>query len=291
MACRCFQNTVLKAILILLVVCLDVQGCGILTHTEIGHRALYFFNDRTGEDVGRNFTYKNLMQAHQDAFQAGNPFPDTMFDQLCFNGTLRQVAEDTHWTPFTVTTIDYIREKYPPPWDVATQKLVVFLLGFVSHQIADVLWHNLGTQNGFLQAMADANFHGVFHPTEEAGDSGADIVGSLEWNNAYLENLTWYLPSKDLQEIYHRYYLQHGGTWNITTTILEQCGTLLYLGRFAEKLAADKVFPLRAKVSPFLVEELSEYFIGGVDDMAAWTGILWDDTIMMLENGTSFLSA
>ena len=279
---RCF----LTAAVLVAVLVTNAQACGILTHTEIGHRALFFFNDRPAEDVGRNFTYKNLMQTHQDAFQAGNPYPDTMFDELCFNGTLHQVSEDTHWTPFMVTTIDYIREKYPPPWDVATQKLVVFLLGFVSHQIADVLWHNLGTQNGFLQAMADANFHGVFADAHQAGDPDSDVVGSFEWNKTYLEDLTWYLPSQDLQEIYHRYYLQHGGKWNVTSAILEQCGTLLYLGRFGEALAAEKVFAMRAKASPFIVEELSEYFIGGLDDMAAWTGLLWHDAIAMLENGT-----
>jgi hypothetical protein len=29
------------------------------------------------------------------------------------------------------------------PWPVEAQKIVSFLLGVVSHQVADVLWHDL----------------------------------------------------------------------------------------------------------------------------------------------------
>jgi len=35
-----------------------------------------------------------------------------------------------------------------------TEKLVVFLLGVVQHQVADVSWHSLGIDQGFLQTMA-----------------------------------------------------------------------------------------------------------------------------------------
>ena len=267
----------------------EARGCGILTHTEIGHRALYFFNDRPAEDVGRNFTYKNLMQAHQDAFQAGNPYPDAMYDSLCFKGKFHQLAEDTHWTPFMVTTIDYIREKYPPPWDVATQKLVVFLLGFVSHQIADVLWHNLGIQDGFLQAMANANFHHNFGQAHDAGDLGGDVVGAFEWNTSFVEDIHWYVPTEDLQQIYHRYYIQHQGAdnYNITSSEISECASLIYLGRFGEVAALKKLFPSHAEGSPFLVEELSEYYLGGLDSNAEASTLLWHDAITMLENGTN----
>lgn len=35
-----------------------------------------------------------------------------------------------------------------------TEKLVVFLFGVMSHQTADVLWHSLGIDQGFLSTMA-----------------------------------------------------------------------------------------------------------------------------------------
>ena len=37
----------------------------------------------------------------------------------------------------------------------ATEKLVVFLFGIVSHQVADILWHSLGIDQGFLATMGN----------------------------------------------------------------------------------------------------------------------------------------
>lgn len=33
------------------------------------------------------------------------------------SGKFHQVSEDTHWTPFTNVTIQYIRQNFPLPWD------------------------------------------------------------------------------------------------------------------------------------------------------------------------------
>lgn len=44
-----------------------------------------------------------------------------------------------------------------------------------------------------------------------------------------------------------------------------------------------------AKTSPFLVDQYQDYFLGGVNDMAGWTTRLWNQTIVMLENGTRFV--
>ena len=44
-----------------------------------------------------------------------------------------------------------------------TEKLVVFLLGVVQHQVADMSWHNLGVDQGFLEAMAQVNRHHDYH--------------------------------------------------------------------------------------------------------------------------------
>ena len=78
---------------------------------------------------------------------------DNRYDPLCYHGVFHSVAEDSHWSPFQNATFNYIRQKYPKPWDEATEMLVAFSLGFVSHQVADVLWHSLGIQQGFLSTM------------------------------------------------------------------------------------------------------------------------------------------
>ena len=258
------------------------EPCGVLTHIEIAHRASYYFTDKPNSG-----NYKALIDAHQDAFQAGNPYPDAMYASICYAGEYHQVAEDTHWTPFMVATIDYIRDTYPQPWNTTAQKLVVFLLGFVSHQVADVLWHNLGVHNGFLQSMADANFHGDFSSAHPVGDLGGDVVGSFEWNKSYVNDVSWYVPSTDLEEIYRRYYATQPRPRNVSSTVIETCTRLLYLARFGEKVALEKLFPDYASKSPFLVEELNQFYIGGLDDNAAWTTLLWQDAITMLANGTN----
>lgn len=42
------------------------------------------------------------------------------------------------------------------------------------------------------------------------------------------------------------------------------------------------------KRSPFLVDQLQKYFLGGVDDMSVWTTIIWDQVKIMLQNGMRY---
>ena len=47
-----------------------------------------------------------------------------------------------------------------------------------------------------------------------------------------------------------------------------------------------KLFTVVADTSDFLVDNLVEYFQGGLMDMAGWTHKKWHDAITMIENGT-----
>ena len=64
-------------------------GCGITTHIEVSHRAQDLWLHQP--------IYRNYVLQHQDALQGGSPYPDIMYDSVCYRGTLHQVAEDTHW--------------------------------------------------------------------------------------------------------------------------------------------------------------------------------------------------
>ena len=66
-----------------------VYTCGITTHIEVSHRAQDLWLHQP--------VYRNYVLQHQDALQGGSPYPDVMYDTLCYRGTLHQVAEDTHW--------------------------------------------------------------------------------------------------------------------------------------------------------------------------------------------------
>ncbi|XP_010196378.2 phosphatidylinositol-glycan-specific phospholipase D [Colius striatus] len=250
---------------------------GISTHVEIAHRALEFFIKREG-----NVNYRQLLLKHQDAFQAGSVYPDAFYPSICQSGIFHDVSEDTHWSPFLSASIHYIRRNYPQPWEEATEKLVAFLFGIASHMVADVSWHNLGIDQGFLKAMGEIDFHGSYSEAHKVGDFGGDVLSQFELDFSYLSS-DWYVPVKDLAAIYKEFY----GREVITERTITDCTYLLFLELHGERLAVAKLFPTYAGKSPFLVDKFHEYFLGGVDDMAFWTNNIFELTSHMLENGTS----
>uniref|UniRef100_A0A8C3TVN6 Phosphatidylinositol-glycan-specific phospholipase D n=1 Tax=Catharus ustulatus TaxID=91951 RepID=A0A8C3TVN6_CATUS len=232
--------------------------CGISTHVEIAHRALEFFIEHEG-----SVNYRQLLLNHQDAFQAGSIYPDAFYSPICKRGMFHEVSEDTHWSPFLKTSIEYIRRNYPQPWNEATEKLVAFLFGIASHIVADVSWHSLGIDQGFLKAMGEVIFgHWAMWSFFILSSSGGDVVSQFELDFSYLAS-SWYVPVKDLAAIYKEFY----GKDIITESTIAECTYMLK--------------------SPFLVEKFHEYFLGGVDDMAFWTNNIFELTSHMLENGTS----
>lgn len=97
----------------------EVRPCGTSTHISIAHEAFTFFK---GNHHAEGMTYEKLLEKHQDAFVAGNPYPDAMYPSICFGGKYHDTAEDTHWAPFLNATINYVRNHYPQPWDEVSQK-------------------------------------------------------------------------------------------------------------------------------------------------------------------------
>uniref|UniRef100_A0A8C3MKV8 Phosphatidylinositol-glycan-specific phospholipase D n=1 Tax=Geospiza parvula TaxID=87175 RepID=A0A8C3MKV8_GEOPR len=225
--------------------------CGISTHVEIAHRALEFFTKHEG-----SVNYRKLLLNHQDAFQAGSIYPDAFYPPICKRGMFHDVSEDTHWSPFLKASIDYIRRNYPQPWEEATEKLVAFLFGIASHMVADVSWHSLGIDQGFLKTMGEIDFRGSYSEAHSVGDFG---------------NVSVYLAA-----IYKEFY----GKEIISESTIAECTYLLFVSE-------TYLFPTFASKSPFLVDKFHEYFLGGVDDMAFWTNNIFELTSHMLENGTS----
>uniref|UniRef100_L7N2J7 Sodium/potassium-transporting ATPase subunit beta-1-interacting protein 3 n=1 Tax=Xenopus tropicalis TaxID=8364 RepID=L7N2J7_XENTR len=162
--------------------------------------------------------------------------------------------------------INYIREVYPRPWDKSAQKLVAFLFGIASHMVSDVSWHSLNIDQGFLKAMGEVCIY-----------KSGDVLSRYELNFDYLE-AEWYIPVKDLFNIYKLYYGK---------TIIEE-STITH---FECILFCFKLYPTLhstyASKSPFLVERFQEYFLGGIDDMAYWSTNIFQLTSFMLDNGTS----
>ncbi|XP_018419287.1 PREDICTED: phosphatidylinositol-glycan-specific phospholipase D [Nanorana parkeri] len=253
------------------------EPCGLSTHIEIAHRALEYFSQNE-----RKVNYRELLQKHPDAYQAGSVYPDAFYQGLCMQGKYHYVSEDSHWTPFLKTSINYIRRTYPLPWDQRAQKLVAFLFGIASHQVADVSWHSLHIDQGFLRAMAAIDFHGSYSEAHPVGDFGGDVVSQFELDFNYLES-KWYIPVQDLFNIYKEFYNE---TVIDERTIVD-CMYILFLQLYGEYFAVSKLYTTYSTKSPFLVERFHEYFLGGVDDMAYWSTNIFQFTSLMLDNGTS----
>eukprot|EP01137_Pigoraptor_chileana_P012005 Opistho-2@63761 len=222
--------------------------------------------------------------------QAGNPFPDAMFAPCGANGN---DAENTHWTPFLKAAAEYVHETYPQPWDEATEKLVVFLLGLVSHQVADISWHSLGIDQGLLTSMGGTNFHGDgLGRAQAVGDRLDDAIVHFDMEMGYDQTVGhWYLPLHDLVPIYRKM----DNNTDVTIGTLLKCTSLLFLGRFGEKLALSNIYldtsegalaGFEERRSPFLADNFVSYFLDGVDDMAQWTANVWDAVIEVVEHGT-----
>ncbi|XP_033739057.1 phosphatidylinositol-glycan-specific phospholipase D-like [Pecten maximus] len=257
------------------------NGCGITTHIVISERAKEHFGNISPTHVD----YKKIIAKHHDAFMAGSPYPDAFFSSLCDKGNYHNVSEDTHWSGFLNATINHIRNHYPQPWDTATEKLVAFMFGFVSHQVADIVWHSLGVDQGFITTMGMENFHGSYTNAHAAADFGGDVMSLFDMDvSMFMDPLKeWYVPVDDLTMIYQEFY----GTTRITRPVIDNCSTLLLVGGYAEIVGGSEAYAAVANTSPFLVDQYRDYFLGGVNDMAGWSARLWNRTIHMLENGTS----
>ncbi|CAF1193247.1 unnamed protein product [Adineta ricciae] len=263
-----------------------IFGCGITTHIEVSHRAQDLWLHQS--------VYRNYVLQHQDALQGGSPYPDVMYDSVCYRGTLHQIAEDTHWYPFMKIAIEYMREHYPPPLqadNIQGQKFLAFLLGTASHQIADAVWHGklTGCPNGFIDATAWESYNDDEEKAHSSDDPGGDSVIDYELPIAYI-GLTnkWYIPSQELEEIYKRYAVAYDSPLenNATAERVQKCSDLMFIGRFADALFLGLEYPTYAHNNSFLLDSLYEYYHGGLMNMAHQSVRYWDQIIAMYENGT-----
>ncbi|CAD5119903.1 DgyrCDS8482 [Dimorphilus gyrociliatus] len=254
------------------------QMCGITTHIETGYRAKEYI------DLSINgLDFKEIIEKHDDAFQAGCPFPDAMYPGLCYDGMFHSIAEDTHWTPIMNATINFLRN-LPQPWTNDTEKFLSFILGIFQHQIADVNWHSLGITQGFIRTMSKVNYHNQYGPAHSDADFGGDVVNVYNLDTSYIDPTDqWYVPDKDMERVYEEFY----GYKKVNSTVISDCAELLFLGRLGEHIGAIEVlYPEYAEASPFLVDEMSSFFLGGLDDMAAWVTQTWKRAQHMMEQGT-----
>eukprot|EP01094_Clydonella_sp_ATCC50884_P029052 TRINITY_DN8947_c0_g1_i1.p1 TRINITY_DN8947_c0_g1~~TRINITY_DN8947_c0_g1_i1.p1 ORF type:complete len:826 (+),score=141.24 TRINITY_DN8947_c0_g1_i1:30-2480(+) len=214
--------------------------------------------------------------AQQSAFQNGAAFPD-----WGYSCGWPDESEAAHWPPFTVATVLYIHKTCGAynaslesgGWDDHCQKLGSFLMGVVSHQVADVLWHDLAivspSKQGFIEAMAYTDFGQDYHEAHTAADTGGEFIVAEQFDLSFIKE-QWYVPADDLQEIYALL-----GYTNVTSKDISECNTLLYAEVHAVKDGGAALYSYAGDKSTFLTDELLHYFMGGLDDNAVWTYWCW----------------
>lgn len=253
----------------------DTEGAGIVTQLTLAEHALRYFDPEPEKN------YSQIINQHKTAFFGGTPYPDAYYNELCEFGMFSNISDDTKSGPFLNATINYINKR-PKPWDKATEQLFSFTMGMMSNQVSDSLWTSLGVEQGFLSTMGYTNFHGSVHKARKAGNFGGDIV-VVYLLSVFDEIDEWYVPTDDLYEIYKEFY----GSVQIDKSLIESCSALALVTAYAEITGNAELFTVVADTTDFLVDNLMDYFQGGLMDMAAWTNRKWHDAITMIENGTS----
>ncbi|KAF9951379.1 Glycosylphosphatidylinositol specific phospholipase D1 [Mortierella alpina] len=318
---RCSASTVSRQILILglLLVTLSlhntgVGGCGVTIHNEIAFRASQILLSAAGHDEGSKLPFAQpyphsqsvlhanikgaahsndhwherarpnqskalhnyaTLLAQKDALFAGSFFPDWGYN--CIGKLWNQAAEEAHWPPFTEAAVKYILETYPRPWTNHTKTLIVFLFGTVSHSLGDLSWHGLrGLDAGFIRALAESSFGSDYAKAHTLADVGAEFVLShMSPMNHLLSS--WKVPVRDITEIYKRM------GYNVPGMVLTHCMRNGFAGAQANARLGSQLFPVYASKSPFLVEQVEPYPMGGLRDMTEWTVECWNGLAAYLD--------
>ena len=149
--------------------------------------------------------------------------------------------------------------------------------------MSDISWHGLqGLEDGYLRVLGNLAFHGSFGDAHTFGDLADDMIGVFEWNvTTYAYE--WFVPVGDLVEIYSDYYGEGNA---LTEEVVNVCSGMLLIGRLAEQVAGKNLYYYYSKEAPVMLDMFRDYFLGGLDDMATWTSIVWRQAATALLNGT-----
>ncbi|KAK6340645.1 hypothetical protein TWF696_008969 [Orbilia brochopaga] len=304
-------HSVIRACLALLTLLLagSSSACGVLTHNEVFRRARYLYSLTTpGEDNTPAHRHHQLIAnilttpGYQSAEQAGAFFPDWGYG--CFSSDVP--SEAAHWPPFIIAAVRHLHTKYGPLFVPATssthdgndgliantlwpngtaltrdqqehkEKLIAFIFAVALHESSDATWHSLKMYNGYIRMVAGLDFAGSYSDAHSVVDTGGDILLANRLDGLPPESEAkswvsagWWVPVDDIFEIYNsmglpvnnlgfRFCLSRGLA---AIHAVVSAGGALY-GSFAER-------------SPAMLDFFDEYYLGGMDEMAASAVWCW----------------
>ena len=281
---------------------------GFTSHNSAARRTSQFEYFGPASETFRPESYYGLAAERPDAIQGGAPFPDYLY--AC--GDEHDAGEEAHWTPFQIAAagkyndliywlsftclvstfhlyvlLDYIRATYPN-WESETRDqngpgLVAFMLGVVSHYIADMNWHGLETipsGEGLIRTMGFADFNctdgDLCQIAHSAADTGGEFAAGQTLDLSWYPNRKWFVPTTDLVNIYAIMNASGQGPL-VESQWINECAVIFYAGSYGTSIFGDLVYPLLAPyVGGTLLSSYLDFHCGGIDDNAAWTGFMWN---------------
>jgi hypothetical protein len=155
----------------------------------------------------------------------------------------------------------------------------------MSHGMADVKWHSLsGLPDYFIIAMAKSDFHGDTKASHLAADAGAEFTLRHSSKLSYL-NETWQVPVKDIIEIYKRLYAnQEQSTKKKRIPLashIQYCMTAAFAASKIDVEFGQFMWGYYGSKSPFLTEELYDYYRGGKTKRNICGGFCWEANISL----------
>lgn len=229
--------------------------------------------------------------ANAPSIQAGAFFPDWGYQ--CFSTD--EDAEAAHWPPFLIAAVEHITSKYgflnetanalrSPDEQRHLESLIAFMFAVASHQTADATWHAIRLPTGFLAALAGVDFDGELGEAHTNLDIGGDFLAAArlgrlsEESRQWIEN-SWVVPVDDLVAIYERIGRA------INKVVLRYCCMRGLAALRSELALGGSLFESFAAKSPMLVDEIDEYYLGGMYEMSARTVNCWANLTRWFSEG------
>ncbi|KAJ3394894.1 pyruvate dehydrogenase E1, beta subunit [Entophlyctis sp. JEL0112] len=245
------------------------------THAYVSNRAV----QELSLALERDGPPSNLLgRVHAPSLQAGSFFPD-WGDACKYIGKkdkcdeFHVASELAHWPEFWEAAFSHLHSKYGKKsgeWEEGAIPLISFLMGVVSHGVADYYWHSLDESGwGFIPALAASSFNGSFYAAHRAADWGGEFVLAHRTDlNELVEN-KWHIPTGDVVAIY--------ATLGINVTILDMNASIMagYAASQGVRIFGKYLFPRWAEEAPALVDILNTYPHGGLDSLSAYVAACW----------------
>ncbi|KAF3906117.1 hypothetical protein ABW21_db0209747 [Orbilia brochopaga] len=283
------------------------SACGVLTHNEVFRRSRYLYSLTTAGDtpVHRHHALiSNILTTpgYQSAEQAGAFFPDWGYG--CFNSDVP--SEAAHWPPFIIAAVRHLHTKYGPLFIPSTstnndgpptlvantlwpngttltvdeqehkEKLIAFIFATALHESSDATWHSLKMYNGYIRMVAGLDFAGSYGDAHSVVDTGGDILLANRLDGLPPESEAkhwvsagWWVPVDDILEIYESMGLP------VSNLGFRFCLSRGLAAIHAVVSAGSALYNSYAEKSPAMLDFFDEYYLGGMDEMAASAVWCW----------------